>query len=515
MVILGSRSVQISREHPISGYGVSQSGQDHHSRINSSLKECRKTCFWKCLFYDSIPKRIRAVITNISVDGYRSLVAFDMKVIQGPNILIGPNGSGKSNIIGFFQFLSRLTGSSLSDAVSLSGGAGAFFTKEGEQEYRRGMTASIAGFTFVDERSYGTRRGTFSYEYSFSIQASEKFDRIYFTDQEIKVRRESTDHIPLDIAPGQKKEWDLILKYTEDAAKPLDLLEFNGSAFGNKNVVKRQSEVRRILEEDFDNNHNLAENASLLRLIHNLYEINHIASDIKGGQTININPAEIKKPEDSARNPGIQSDGSGLAATLWHLQQDDNAPSFPYFYAWRNYSTSFLPPPGGWKNVHDQIQQLIKRVNPQIESMFAGNDPFDNQLKIRVKMAPSEKGVELPLSAMSDGSIKWAALITAVLTHRAIFAIEEPENFLHPYMQAEIVKIMRETSSRKFSSVIMTTHSETLLNAANPEDVVVISMKDGITFARRIKNPLQLHKEIVKTGFGLGNYYLAGDLVDA
>ena len=453
------------------------------------------------------------MITNIMVDGYRSLVEFDIHIKQGTNILIGPNGSGKSNIIGFFQFLSRLTASSLSDAVSLSGGAGAFFTKKGEQDYTRIVKACVSGFVFIDERHPGLRKGTLSYEYSFTIKATEKFDRIHFSNQELKILRESEEHSYVNVGCGDEKDWDFVLSYADGRQRPVQLSVYKEAAFGDRKTKRMAADVRKYLEDDVGNR-GLAESVTLLRMIYNIYEITYISSDINGGQTININPAEIKKPEDSARNPGIQSDGSGLAATLWHLQQE-TVSEFPYFYNGRSDFSPFFPPLGGWRNVHDQIQQLIRRVNPQIESMFADNDPFDNQLKIKVRMTPIEKGVELPLSAMSDGSIKWAALITAVLTHRAIFAIEEPENFLHPYMQAEIIKIMRETANKRSSSVIMTTHSETLLNASNPEDLIVISMREGVTHARRLLDPNQLHKEIKETGFGLGNYYLAGDLADA
>src|ERR1700730_9644760 len=99
---------------------------------------------------------------------------------------------------------------------------------------------------------------------------------------------------------------------------------------------------------------------------------------------------------------------------------------------------------------------------------------------------------------MSDGTVKWASLITAILTYETIFAIEEPENFLHPLMQREILQIMRENVEHRGgkSFVIMTTHSETLLNAANPNEVVVVSIANETTHARRPEDPARIFKEI-------------------
>ena len=87
----------------------------------------------------------------------------------------------------------------------------------------------------------------------------------------------------------------------------------------------------------------------------------------------------------------------------------------------------------------------MKTVNESIVDLSVNNDPFDNHLNVAVKIAGEEGDIELPLSSMSDGTVKWASLITAILTYETIFAIEEPENFLHPLMQRAILQIMRET----------------------------------------------------------------------
>jgi predicted ATPase len=115
---------------------------------------------------------------------------------------------------------------------------------------------------------------------------------------------------------------------------------------------------------------------------------------------------------------------------------------------------------------------------------------------------------------MSEGTIKWLSLITAILTHHTIFAIEEPENFLHPLMQQEIVKIMREAGIRRGGSsfMIMSTHSETLLNAAQPDEILVVSMHHGSTTAIRPPNEEAVRREIQATGFGLGHFYITGAL---
>jgi predicted ATPase len=112
---------------------------------------------------------------------------------------------------------------------------------------------------------------------------------------------------------------------------------------------------------------------------------------------------------------------------------------------------------------------------------------------------------------MSDGTIKWLTLITAILTSKTIFSIEEPENFLHPWMQAEIANIMRENIEEKknHSFVIMTTHSESLLNHSRPEEIILVDLLEGKTSAKRITNIQLLKDEIANSGFGLGHFYFS------
>jgi hypothetical protein len=58
----------------------------------------------------------------------------------------------------------------------------------------------------------------------------------------------------------------------------------------------------------------------------------------------------------------------------------------------------------------------------------------------------------------------------------------------------------------------MSTHSETLINNATPNEIVVVSYQNGKTIAKRVSNEKQLSREIRDTGFGLGYYYVSGSI---
>ena len=159
-----------------------------------------------------------------------------------------------------------------------------------------------------------------------------------------------------------------------------------------------------------------------------------------------------------------------------------------------------------------QIKENLRLVNDQIEDINVEFDHSENLLKLQVSISGEQGPVTLPFALLSDGTVKWVSLITAIYTHRFIFAIEEPENFIHPLMQQEILNIMRAayTSASLNSFVLLTSHSETLLNAADPAEVILITMENGHTETSRPKDIQALRTEISRSGFGLGHFYISG-----
>ena len=457
------------------------------------------------------------MITRLKVDGFRSLSRFDMEVKPGLNILVGPNGSGKTNIVSFLQFLSYITSYPLADAVAKAGGAGAVFQKIGSGLYRKSIKASIEGaYEYEPDalrhpsaaRQHATGPARLRYVYSFQLSASPDLDVLAYEVQEISVwkvpPRQPTllsttePHLQIRLSPSASGQPDLTV--AKFSPQEFDLgIQFGREVMAEGDQLKEV--IRRFLgsEDDF----------FLQRLGSLISDLRYLRLDFSGGEIFNIIPSQVRLPEDSAKAPLIQSDGSGFAATLFALQKNTPRliPTTPFAPMRRR-----LPP-----HAFSQIIRYMQTVNEFILKLSVTNDPFDNRLKVAVTITGEDGEIDLPFSSMSDGTVKWASLITAILTYETIFAIEEPENFLHPLMQREILNIMRENVKRRGnrSFVIMTTHSETLLNAADPTEVIVVSILGGITHAKRPEDPARLRKEIQRSGFGLGYVYVSGALENA
>jgi len=449
------------------------------------------------------------MITNIKVDGFKSLSKFNMDLQPGLNILVGPNGAGKTNIILFFEFLSNLINGNLSEAISRTGGAGSILRKIGEETYQKHIDVEITGHLKI------TSKKIMNYCYIFKIELSSD-NLIYYKNQRLIIKfYKISKNRNLD-----SKIFETILDI-EQKTKPELKSEIILNKY-NRSELRSYLFPKRISDKNFEKSiknifleYNLLSN-SLVTAINRIFDFRYmygILYDLRGGAVFNIIPSEVKKPEDVAKAPGIQKDGSGLAATFYAMEARRSRDEYyedSFFYRQPFYERDIKRKVLN-EQTFNKIIENIKLANPSITNIQIENEPFSNNLNVKISIKEGNKEAILPLSLMSDGTIKWMTLITAIFTCRNFFSVEEPENFLHPWMQAEILKIIRNNINQN-SFVLMTTHSESLLNAAKPEEIVIINMKDGRSSATRIRNIKSLKEEISNTGFGVGYFYFADGL---
>lgn len=445
------------------------------------------------------------MITRIEVDGFKSLSNFELQLNQGLNILVGPNGSGKTNIILFFEFLSKLSQEQIGNAVSQIGGAGSIFKKIGFDEYEKEIQFKIYGCKKIATRKY------LNYEYAAIITNSFEQDNIFYSSQSIRVSNSTVFKDP--DSSKRKVNWDVDISIGENDSKSeisVNEKKYRGRLISKSSKSKLDEVVRNILKK------NTSTHNTIITSLFPLLEENAflILSDLRGGETFNVVPSKVKEQEDAANPPGIRKDGSGLATTLYAMKKGKSKDSnllFPYYFFTNKIQENKYK-----QETLDKIIDYLKLANNTISNLDVINDPFDNRLIVKINIETANYKAILPLSSMSDGTIKWLSLITAILTSNSIFSIEEPENFLHPWMQAEIVNIMRNQieSKNEESFVIMTTHSESLINYSEPNELILVGFKNGKTTANRIDNLEIIKNEISNSGLGLGHFYFSNSLSD-
>jgi len=122
-----------------------------------------------------------------------------------------------------------------------------------------------------------------------------------------------------------------------------------------------------------------------------------------------------------------------------------------------------------------------------------------------------EGGFSIPAYRLSDGTLRWLALLAILLnpTPAPVTCIEEPELGLHPDAIHILADLLVEASTR--TQLIVTTHSDALLDAftETPEVVCVCEKVEGSTVIKR------LDKERLKVWlaeYSLGHLWMSGEI---
>ena len=422
------------------------------------------------------------MLEQLTVKGFRSLRDFELEIRPGLNVLVGPNGAGKTNIILLFEFLRAVCSHSVSRAVGAAGGVAQVFSKRGRDRFANLMEVSVSGHVTVDEEIY-------TYSYEFSLEFNPADQEVSFCGQRFSIHKtidaERVLHLEVNFDGGSSERQSGSIDVSQQFARSSDwaVKEF-------QNYVKRGFFRQNSLSTLF---------------AHSDKVTSAVSQDFGGRFVLNVVPSHVKKPEDSTRKPGIESDGSGVSSTLFAIKRKR-----AFFEEQSNYI--FERP----KPIHPKWQavvDLIRVAVPSIESIDVVNDPFDNLLRSQITVGKGNRKSIVPLSAISDGTAKWISLILRLSTSRSALLLEEPENYLHPLMQREIVRLLRDSIGTS-GFTIVSTHSETLLNAVRADELIVVSYGSRGTKAKRVTNADDVEAEINRTGFGLGYYYLA-DAVEA
>jgi predicted ATPase len=455
------------------------------------------------------------MITEVYVDGYRSLSKLTVPIMVGLNVFVGPNGGGKTNILSLFELISRLAERPVDEAVSSHGGVGRVFRRHPNGEYSDSLQCRIRGSIIT--RGANRKPHHLWYTWEFTITASSDYDEIQYSDQKL--------YIDVQSRPSRPSSSDLILSIPREEDERGIKIEkcvitrlqpfFRSLTFNDSSQYINRADATRIIRS-ISRGINTRKESIFLSANSRSPIFNQIIADIAGGEIFNIVPEIAKQPEDSARPPIIEKNGAGLASTLHRIMQSKL--SGPH----RQFRTNAFYSPWRLRNNQDarileKIQSYIRLVNDSVVAVATRKNAFDNKISVVVEIASPDGNTEFPLSYCSDGMVKWIALITKLLVTPSGFSIEEPENFLHPNIQKEFLRIVRTEaeSVNRSRFTLMTTHSESLLNEASPKEVILVWMDSGITNAKRVSNSDELLEEINRTGFGLGYYYTTGALTDA
>lgn len=153
-----------------------------------------------------------------------------------------------------------------------------------------------------------------------------------------------------------------------------------------------------------------------------------------------------------------------------------------------------------------------KMLLDHLRLINADIDDFDVQIEGgKVQVFFHEKNMKIPATRLSDGTLRYLALLT-ILCHPnppPLVCIEEPELGLHPDIIPTIAELLVTASSRM--QLIVTTHSDILIDTFtdNPESILVCDKMAMQTNMRRLS---QADLAVWIEQYRLGSAWLNGHL---
>ena len=215
------------------------------------------------------------------------------------------------------------------------------------------------------------------------------------------------------------------------------------------------------------------------------YPLENLAKDSSFDNIYAIYPPKVREDVYKIDSPELQFDGTGLAATLFELKTLNKKVFQSVIDGMKLIS----------QNIMDISVEFVKSKQ-KIEVVTEIRQDFSTGATLRI-----------PLELISDGTLKWYALVTTMAVSTQPIVIEEPENYLNPQMQQLFITYLRDEIDYRENLGIITSHSETLVDVLEPSELILVRKKNGRTEASCITEIEKLIDHMRKSEYGLGWYY--------
>ncbi|MDP2388621.1 MAG: ATP-binding protein [Bacteroidota bacterium] len=400
------------------------------------------------------------MIENLKVDGFKSLRNFEIKFQKGINVIVGPNGVGKTNICQALTILSSLTNNSLNDAFTQFGGVRSTFNLVDCEQENKKITVEASGRTIG---TFKNQEYDLEFKYSIELGLSEE---LLVNSEVLEVKRKSKQ--------GTYKK---VLSIKQDK-KTLVAKILDNELIGDFSVIKKGEKQFKL-----ELNESEYESKSFLPLISRFIFVCHlVAREFSKIKSLNIDPHIARQACDITEPKEMLGNGKYLANTLHLLSKK----------------------PDDLIEINSILEQLLpnfKEIKPEISEI---------SLK-RFFSLIDKRRHGFSSNSLSDGTIKLLALLVGIVRQKEkTTIIEEPENYLHPYANRLLINYLRDTFDN--GVCILTSHSETILNLIQPEELIICELDGSFTTCKRLDNIESIKRVIESSGFGCGYHYIAGNL---
>jgi predicted ATPase len=210
--------------------------------------------------------------------------------------------------------------------------------------------------------------------------------------------------------------------------------------------------------------------------------------EMQSWRLLQLEPSSLRQPDAFTSPTTLETDGSHLAATLYHLAISNG----------RHKANSE-------EAISHVYGQVASRLAELIDDVHEIRIDRDERRQLLTLLITGRDGTSYPARALSDGTLRFLALATVELDPEAkgLICLEEPENGIHPDRIPAMLRLLEGIatdveeplgSDNPLRQVIINTHSPSVV-AQVPDDSLLVAeskemLREGRRFMRVTFSPL-------------------------
>ena len=204
--------------------------------------------------------------------------------------------------------------------------------------------------------------------------------------------------------------------------------------------------------------------------------------EMQSWRLLQLEPSSLRKPDEFNAPTKLGTDGSHLAATLYHLARLERF-------------TNKESDPELDNQVYYEIANRLATLIDDVETVWVDRD---NRRELLTLMLTSRDGTSHPAKALSDGTMRFLALAVLSLDpeDRGLLCLEEPENGIHPERIPKILQLIQDIAvdtneeiglDNPLRQVIINTHSPAVVQQIPDDSLLVAELKETVRDGQRFK----------------------------
>lgn len=435
------------------------------------------------------------MISEIEIHNFRSIIS-DRITLENITVLIGANGSGKSNLVKALEFLSDVPEYGLDLAITRQGGRDAIAPKSLRLHEIRKHPTIIRYQTCLptpnDSKIESPESIAVDHEFELTFRSARKtelnresltFHHVLYVG-EVLADDDRAPHIPTDSLAHFSRDSTFTISHSGGDATIrtdppisddnvgtylywLGLQNFEqkietAAELGAFLQTLKKSRARRLTGRGTAPKNRRAGSfvdpmePTIIDFAPNFQIFLQTVESIKRYDLL-LN--ELRREHAPSASSELSSSGANLPAVLRSLSSD--------------------------KAAFERLTRSFESIAPHIADIKSSSLRTGKEF---VEFIESRTGRGIESWESSDGSLRALAILVALETtqYGETIIIEEPEQNLHPWAIRTLIDHMREVVSERNIQIILTTHSEHVLNRVKPSEVRVVSrdIKEGTHFLR-------------------------------